>query len=300
MFTWSSLQIILDDHIDILYNRLLEEDIKEGFIIPKIKDYYVNILSFFVFFSVIYLSLDIIFKKIWQNKYYLKLPEMKRKDWNSKIVAFIHAVIISTFCIFLICRYGFPWNKTEKDYDKKEIDLYYKAISISIGYFMWDIIYCFSDVKRGGISFIIHGVCGFLIYVFTFKHPVLGHYAILFLNYEISTIFLNIYWSLDKLELTGSVLQLINALLLLLTFLSVRILFGSVTICKLLYDIIFDRRFCSVYLCLYFLINIIPMQLLNYMWFYKMLGSVFRHFDKASEPTVKEKPHTKDSLKKND
>ncbi|ORX78512.1 hypothetical protein BCR32DRAFT_295000 [Anaeromyces robustus] len=299
MFNLNSIQIIVDDYIDILLNRFLEESFKEGFIIPKIKDYYVNILSFFLFFSILYLSLDIIFTKIWKNKYYLKLPEIKRKDWNSKIVAFIHAIIISTFCISLIYKYGFPWNKTEKDYNDREIDLYYKAISISTGYFMWDIIYCLSDVKRSGMSFVIHGVCAFLIYVFTFKHHVLGHYAILFLNYEISTIFLNIYWILDKLDLTGSILQLVNALLLVVTFFSVRIVSGNITICKLLYDIFFARKLTSVYLSLYFFINIVPMQILNFIWFYKMIRSILRHFDSPGKPTKKEKPKTKKSVKKN-
>jgi len=293
MFTWNSLQIIIDDHLDILLNKLVEDDIKEGFIVPKIKEYYVNIFIFFAFFSVLYISLDPFQKNVWKNKHYLKLSEYKRKDWNSRIIAFVHAICISSFCVSLIYLYGFPWDKNENQYNDKEIDLYYKAISISIGYFMWDIIYSISDYEKGGIAFIIHGVCAFLIYVFTFKNHVLGHYAILYLNYEISTIFLNIYWILDKLELTGSIFQLVNALLLLITFFSVRIVFGNITIIKLLYDIIFERSLCPIYLSLYFFINIIPMQLLNFIWFYKMLKSVFRHFDKS-------KKHKRKTIKKTD
>jgi len=283
MFSWSSLQIIIDDHLDILLNRLLEEDVFDGFIAPKIKDYYIFIISFFAFFSILYISLDPIFKHVLKNKYYLKLNEYKRIDWNSRIIAFVHALIISSFCITLISKYGFPWNKTENDYDEKEVDLYCKAVSISIGYFIWDIIYCIWDYKKGGIGFVIHGICAFLIYVFTFKHPVLSHYSILYLNYEISTIFLNFYWILDKLELTGSFLQLVVSYMLLVTFFLVRIAFGSVTIVKLLHDIIFERKVCSVYLSLYFFINIIPMQTLNFIWFYKMLRSVYRHFIKTSK-----------------
>jgi len=33
---------------------------------------------------------------------------------------------------------------------------------------MWDIIYSVYYVKQGGIGFAIHGVCAFLIYIFTF------------------------------------------------------------------------------------------------------------------------------------
>ncbi|OUM60715.1 hypothetical protein PIROE2DRAFT_13444 [Piromyces sp. E2] len=234
MFSWNNLQIIIDDHLDILLTRLAKEDFLEGFIAPRIKEYYINILSFFLFFSILYLSLDTFFKNIWKNKYYLKLNNYKRKDWNSRVVAFIHACIISPLCIFLIYNYGFPWNKTEKEYDPKEIDLYYKTICISIGYFMWDIIYSVGDYKKGGIGFVVHGVCAFLIYICTFKHYVLGHYAIIYLNYEISTIFLHIYWISDKIGLTGTIFQLVDSLLLLVTFFSVRIAFGSITILKLL------------------------------------------------------------------
>jgi len=301
MFSLNSLQIVIDDHIDILLYRLKNESLKDGFIIPKVKEYYVNILTSFALFSILYLSLDTFFKRIWKNKYYLKLSNYKRADWNSRIVAFIHAIIISPICCYLAYKYGFPWNKSENDYDAQEIDLYYKAISISLGYFMWDIIYSVSDYKKGGFGFVIHGICAFLIYIFVFKHHVLGHYSIFYLNYEISTIFLNIYWILDKLELTASSIQFIDSLLLLIAFFSVRILFGSISIVKLLYDIIFERKPCPVYLSLYFFINISIMQALNYFWFYKMIYSILKHFDSPSKSEEKpdNEPNEKESIKKN-
>jgi hypothetical protein len=284
MINWSSIQLTIDDHINILLDRLKKEDFLDGFIVPKIKDYFIYIFSFFAFFSIVYLSLDTIFKKIWKNKHYLKLSNYGRADWNSRIVAFTHAIIISPFCVSLVCKYGFPWNKTENDYNEQEIDLYYKAISISLGYFLWDIFYSISDYKKGGIGFIIHGICAFIIYIFTFKNHVLGHYSMIYLNYEISTIFLNIYWTLDKLELSGSALQMVVAVLLMITFFSVRVAFGTITLSRLLYDIIFQRRVCSVYLCLYFFINILVMQALNFYWFYIMIQSVTKDSDTPSEP----------------
>jgi len=134
MFSLNNLQIIFDDHLDILLNRLAEDDKLDGFIAPRLKDYYLNILISFAFFCIFYLSLDTIFKNIWKNKYYLKLSDYKRKDWNSRVTAFTHALIVTPFCFYLIYRYGFPWNKTENDYDLKEINSYYTVICISIGY----------------------------------------------------------------------------------------------------------------------------------------------------------------------
>ncbi|ORX55343.1 hypothetical protein BCR36DRAFT_410281 [Piromyces finnis] len=293
MFTWSNLQIIIDDHIDILLNRLIKDDVFDGFVAPRLKEYYKNILTWFLIFSVLYLSLNTFFKNVWKNKYYLKLSNYKRKDWNSRVVAFIHAIIVSPFCIFLICKFGFPWDKNENDYSDKEINIFYSTISISIGYFMWDIIYSVGDYKKGGIGFVIHGFGAFLIYIFTFKSNVLGHYAIMYLIYEFSTIFLHTYWVFDKIDLTGSIGQLISSLLLLVTFFTVRIAIGSIFIFKLLHDIIFDREVCSVYLSLYFVLNIIPMQTLNYIWFYKMIYSIFKHFEPSKKPN-----HESKSVKK--
>jgi len=298
MISWNNLQIIIDDHLDILLNRLAKESILDGFIASRLKEYYINILISFALFSILYLSLDTIFKNVWKNKYYLKLSAYKRKDWNSRVVAFTHAFIISPFCFYLIYKYGFPWNKDMNDYDAKEINLYYTAISISVGYFMWDIIYSVGDYKKGGMGFVVHGICAFLIYIFTFKHHVLGHYAIMYLTYEFSTIFLHIYWVADKIELTGSMFQLIDCLILMITFFTIRIAFGNIFIFRLLYDLIFGRKICSVYLSLYFFINIIPMQALNFIWFYKMINSVLKHFQTAEEPKQSKKPKEKKSSKK--
>ncbi|KAI9275343.1 hypothetical protein BY458DRAFT_434500 [Sporodiniella umbellata] len=44
--------------------------------------------------------------------------------------------------------------------------------------------------------------------------------------YELSTVFLNIHWFMDKLGYTGSKLQMVNGAMLLLSFFGVRIVFG--------------------------------------------------------------------------
>jgi hypothetical protein len=48
-----------------------------------------------------------------------------------------------------------------------------------------------------------------------------------FVLYELSTPFLNIHWFLDKLNMTGSRLQLYNGIVLLVSFFSCRILWGN-------------------------------------------------------------------------
>ena len=46
----------------------------------------------------------------------------------------------------------------------------------------------------------------------------MNYYGCVFLLYELSTPFLNIHWFCDKLNLTGSKIQLYNGFLLLGTF----------------------------------------------------------------------------------
>jgi len=284
MFSLNNLQIIFDDHLDILLTRLVNEDKFSDFVYPTIKSYFRVIFAWFAFFTFLFLLLDPFFKNVWKNKSYLKLSSYKRIDWNSRIIALVHALIVAPLSTYLVYKYGFPWNKSETDYDAQEIKLYYNTICISIGYFIWDVIYSISDYKKGGFGFIIHGVCALLIYVFTFRHHVLGHYSIMYLTYELSTIFLHIYWILDKVDMTGSTLQLIDSIILLIIFLAVRIIFGNITITRLLYDLIFVRKVCSIYLSLFFFLNIIPMQALNLIWYYKMILSVLKRFTVSGKP----------------
>ncbi|EIE80770.1 hypothetical protein RO3G_05475 [Rhizopus delemar RA 99-880] len=55
--------------------------------------------------------------------------------------------------------------------------------------------------------------------------------------YELSTIFLNFHWFMDKIGWTGSRIQLVNGVFLLLTFFGARILFGTFMSFKMWNDI---------------------------------------------------------------
>jgi hypothetical protein len=59
------------------------------------------------------------------------------------------------------------------------------------------------------------------------KRPFANYYGLNFVLYELSTPFLNIYWFLDKLNMTGSRLQLYNGIALLVSFFCCRVLWGN-------------------------------------------------------------------------
>ena len=59
------------------------------------------------------------------------------------------------------------------------------------------------------------------------QRPFLYYYCPTFLLYELSSPFLNIHWFLDKLDMTGSIPQLINGIFLLASFAGCRLLWGT-------------------------------------------------------------------------
>ena len=59
------------------------------------------------------------------------------------------------------------------------------------------------------------------------QRPFLHYYGSVFILYELSTPFLNVHWFFDKLNMTGSKAQLYNGIILLVTFASCRLIYGT-------------------------------------------------------------------------
>jgi hypothetical protein len=70
------------------------------------------------------------------------------------------------------------------------------------------------------------------------KRPFANYYGLNFILYELSTPFLNIHWFLDKLNMTGSRLQLYNGIALLITFFSCRVLWGNYQSLRIYLDVL--------------------------------------------------------------
>jgi TLC domain-containing protein len=68
------------------------------------------------------------------------------------------------------------------------------------------------------------------------QRPYINYYAPSFILYELSSPFLNIHWFCDKLDLTGSPLQMINGVLLLVSFAGCRLIYGSYISLCMWYD----------------------------------------------------------------
>ena len=142
------------------------------------------------------------------------------------------------------------------------------------------------------------------------KRPFVNFYAPNFILYELSSPFLNFHWCLDKLNLTGSRLQLINGVLLLASFLISRLILGPLQSFMVSTDIVTayfharsqspafpsteepsfnatlsDMRFAKgpaanvpLWLVVVYLASNLILNALNFYWYAKMITAIRKRF----------------------
>lgn len=189
-----------------------------------------------------------------------------RNNWNVHVVSLAHAITIIPLAFRCL-------NSKPLDEDKAFgwDDHAGTVMAISLGYFIWDSIECL--VHFTGVGFFAHGLSCLVIYLLAFK-PFIAYYGPRFLLWELSTPFLNINWFLDKMDMTGSSVQMVNGAMLLATFAGARLIYGTVmsmAFYRTLLDIQ-DRIPMSIFLT-YSIGNTI-LNGLNWFWFLKMIAMV--------------------------
>ncbi|GAA6045573.1 hypothetical protein NBRC10513_004991 [Rhodotorula toruloides] len=156
---------------------------------------------------------------------YYPTERRKRDDWDLHMVGWLYALVATPIAIHLL-RHPSP----ELDLDP----LYGVALpeqrlsAIAIGYFIWDALVTFRHIQTQGLGFFLHGATCLVAFTFTLR-PFVLWCGPRFLIWELSTIFLNAHWLLDKLHLTGSPLQMLNGLFLVSTYICARLVFGTYT-----------------------------------------------------------------------
>ena len=120
--------------------------------------------------------------------------------------------------------------------------------------------------------------------------------------YELSTPFLDFHWYIDKLGWTGTTLQLVNGILLILTFGGCRLVWGayqSVLIYSDIWqaiqahngpgekvgaDVAAEVQNLPVALALTYLVGNTILTLLNFYWFGQMIKMLVKRFRKPEGP----------------
>jgi hypothetical protein len=195
------------------------------------------------------------------------------------------------------------------------------------GYFLWDLFVTLANVNIFGAGMLAHAVSALFVYSLGFvrlsqsllrrgvllirvldsQRPFMNFYGPTFILYELSSPFLNIHWFCDKLNLTGSKIQLYNGIMLLFTFFSCRLVWGSYQSIRIFTDIFHamqhggsvtnsratpntgeaksevmrfaDNRVVPVWLAFSYLGANIVLNSLNWFWFAKMIETVRKRFD---------------------
>lgn len=144
------------------------------------------------------------------------------------------------------------------------------------------------------------------------QRPFVNYYSPDFILYELSSPFLNIHWFCDKVELTGSNIQLVNGIFLIATFISCRLIWGTYASFNALRDILSAYRHTTswdapaaavppqtagtsnpsleimryagnkeapLWLCLAYLASNIMLNSLNWFWINKMIATIRKRFD---------------------
>lgn len=147
--------------------------------------------------------------------------------------------------------------------------------AMALGYFVWDIIICTKYINMFGIGFLVHGLSAFFVFLQSFR-PFLIHYGPHFLLFELSTPFLNVNWFASHLPegVISFKVQKINGLCLLISFFTIRIVWGFYQAFRVANDVFFvawSTRTFPAWVGAGVSISNIALDVLNVYWFYKMV-----------------------------
>eukprot|EP00512_Aurantiochytrium_limacinum_P003910 CAMPEP_0171500488 /NCGR_PEP_ID=MMETSP0958-20121227/9014_1 /TAXON_ID=87120 /ORGANISM="Aurantiochytrium limacinum, Strain ATCCMYA-1381" /LENGTH=264 /DNA_ID=CAMNT_0012035165 /DNA_START=164 /DNA_END=958 /DNA_ORIENTATION=- len=202
----------------------------------------------------------------------------ERIHWNSMILSFTHATLVSGICASLVL---FPDYAIEVDrefgYSKRAAT----AFAISSGFFLYDIKNCFKSTGPQW-AYIFHHVACFFCYECV-QYPFLPYYAVRFLLFELSTPFMNTRSVLMLLGRKDTALFKAIEHSFVLSFLVVRILMGiplSIFAFIEAYDMYMASRQHSTFIMAFFTLANFGLNALNLNWLSIMMGKFFERYKK--------------------
>ncbi|KAL1599774.1 hypothetical protein SLS60_007578 [Paraconiothyrium brasiliense] len=157
---------------------------------------------------------------------YNNFNKRTRLNWDIHWVSMVQALFVNAAALYVI--FSDP-QRREMDW-KGRLWGYTPASGMvqgfAAGYFLWDLQISSQYISISGVSALVHAIGALAVTCIGFR-PFGNYYGLSFVLYELSTPFLNIHWFCDKLNLTGSKIQLYNGVALLVTFFGCRIVWGT-------------------------------------------------------------------------
>ena len=141
------------------------------------------------------------------------------------------------------------------------------------------------------------------------QHPFGLYYGIQYALVELSTPFVNIHWFLNKLDKAGSTFQIVNGMLLIVTFACCRLIWGSYLTFVFFRDVwtalhapqsswteynyspserplILEHR-APWWLAVMFMISNAVVMSLSAFWFTKMIATIQKHIDSSRSKKIR-------------
>ncbi|KAK3952580.1 TLC domain-containing protein [Pseudoneurospora amorphoporcata] len=279
------------------------------------------------FYTFVHVVVSPVVSNLFFSKYYPKHSRSKKANWDTHVVSLVQSTLINALALWVMYA-----DKERSAMDFEQRIWGYTGASgmiqaLACGYFVWDLGVTLLNFDIFGFGLLAHAVSALVVYSFGFR-PFLNFYSTTFILYELSTPFLNIHWFCDKLNMTGSRVQLYNGVALLVTFFCCRLLWGtwqSAVVYKDMWQAVhrapspeyiqsYYNTISSIidaenvmlfaakpepvpkWLALLYVASNVTLNTLNWYWFFKMVTAVRKRFVPKEEmettTTKKEKLET--------
>ncbi|KAJ1852366.1 hypothetical protein LPJ57_007669 [Coemansia sp. RSA 486] len=211
--------------MNAVYDILVNNSASVGFFntigLPRLAPYWPRVFASAAIFELIFrlgqAVTPVVFPSTWN-----RLNKIERYKWCVRLASIAHACYMVTNSLVIIANSKLRSNPLY-GYDAVAESAY----SITVGYFLWDIIDTYKNIQIAGLGFMAHAIMSFGVYLLSFT-PFLQYYGACFMMFEVSTIFLNVHLFLEDLGLQDAILYFINGMALVSSFFFARIVYGTI------------------------------------------------------------------------
>lgn len=264
-----------------------------------------EVLAAALLYSVIFWPLSPIISNILAPRHYGKLPRKRRLNWDAHVVSMFQSVLINGLAIWVMFaddeRHSMNWEERVWGYTGAAGMIQ----ALAAGYFVWDLFVTSLNLDVFGLGTLAHAIAALLVYSLGFR-PFVNYYGCIFILWELSTPFLNVHWFMDKVDMTGTRAQLYNGFLLLFSFFSCRLIYGTYQSLLAFRDIwaavnshpfpgpranpvmafATDESTVPVWLAVVYLASNVTLNSLNFYWFIMMIRAVRKRFEPGKQPVT--------------
>jgi len=262
----------------------------------------ITFLLIIIFTSLFYFLFQQIVNHYLKTRLPLKFDTFNEKikvEWSTRWNSLVNSLVVSVLSLIVIF-FDPPGLDTDKGRPPLTLDTVVQEsllrilgnsdkasmiFSLATGYFMWDMIETYIHISVSGVGFFVHGVVCFCLYFYGAVGLFCQYWGLYFLLFEISTPFGNCAWLFKNIQ-PGTKAQSIAEVLFVITFISVRLILGSIWSYYYFLDILnvfwvlsLAHKLAAVIYCMANLL----LTGLNFYWTYKMAMWMIRKNSKEHE-----------------